>query len=411
MRFSSVSFQTSGSTDTITSSSSADGDLDHQGSSYHSKGDHSGIQYSNLLDDDDSGIVMRTNSQSSLDRTKFESSYQYKVDSESLGSLSEQKFPPPRPAPRRSVTSNSGPNVEDRLIGAREIARERPKPAPRKLSFENSSPNAYGSNKQSNSNNESLIDFDATTPPNNAFSLVDQFDQLDASGDYVLLRHPKTVGNPGGGWESGSKRNSVSRTPAMKLGQNETPKRPSIRRERSPLSPDDSPQTSLLDFDPLSTNSFSQHSSASSVAQSTNEVKNKTIDQSDSLLKDWDIKHLASVTNTQNPPVHRASYMYGQHPTPPPRQPVSRMTQQFYTPQPNMTQRQTGSALGFHNPMSQLHSPAPQVPPRPKHRPSPGNTNSQSTIQSNDPFADLLNLNQSGPQTTSPNAASWETFN
>ena len=406
-------FQTSGSTDTITSSSSADGELDMP-----DKGDNSGMLYTHLLDDDDSGIVMRTNSQTSLDRSKYESSYQYRTDGDSTGpgTFSEQKFPPPRPIPRRSITPNVAPSVDDRLIGQHDIARDRPKPAPRKLSFGNSTPDARGDNRQSIAN-DSLIEFDAKPRHGDVFNLVDQFEQLDGSGDYVLLRQPKTMGSQAENWDGGNKRSSISRTPAMKLGQNQTPKRPSIRKERSPMSPDDSPQggSSLLDFDPLASNSYSQQTSSSN--QFTTENKNTKVDESDSLLKDWDINQLASVTNinTPNTSINRTSFMYGQHPTPPPRQPITgTMTQQFYTPQPNMMHRQTGSALGFNNPLSQIPGSAPQVPPRPRSRISPSNTgngNSQIVNQSSDPFSDLLNLNQSTQQTSPQKATSWETFN
>lgn len=409
-RFDTV-FQTSGSCDTITSSSSAEGDLDPHGSPYLSgsahRGDNSAIQYSNLLDDDDSGIVIRTNSQSSLDKTKFESSYQYKSETESSKSVSEQNLPPPRPAPRKSVTPSAGSAVEDKLIGHRPVARERPKPAPRRLSYEQQTAGPFGDNRPTTVN-EPLIDFGANT--NVKSSLVEQFDNLDASGDYVYLKQTKPMTNQNENWDHGNKRYSISRTPAMKYGQNETPKRPSIRRERSPISPDESPNGSFLDFDPLASNQKTRHTAV--VESKTETVKT---DQSDSLLKDWDIGQLTSVINTPKNQPNRASYVYG-HPTPPPRQTISPgMTQQFYTPQPAaMTHRQTGShssALGFHNPVSSMHSPVPQVPPRPKNRPSPGTAGAQTVNKSDDPFADLLNLNQSSSAKTPQSSVSWETFN
>lgn len=411
-----IYFQTCDSTDTITSSSSTDGDLDQTDSYYLSgqsqqKGDNFSVQYTNLLEDSDSGIVMRSNSQSSLDRTRFESGYHNKSESE-FTAMSEQKLPPPRPAPRRSITPNTGPANEDRLITSRPAARERPKPAPRKLSFENQAPQPSGDNRSASSF-ENLIDFSANNAENEQLDLVDEFEQLNSSGDYVLLRQPKTSNSH---LEIGSKRYSISRTPAMKLGQNETPKRPSIRRERSPVSPDDSPQSgsSLLDFDPLASKLFNQETKTPSVSQSRTESGTNKPDQSDSLLKDWDIGQLTNISNTQNRAVNQSGYRYG-HPTPPARQPITTgMTNQFYTPQPQMANRSTGSpnALGFNNQVAQMHSSAPQVPPRPhKNRAGLQNTNTPAANQSNDPFADLLNLSQPKPQSSTQKTASWETFN
>lgn len=434
-------FQAGDSTDTLTSSSSVDVDLDHRdvtdvrgGMTFTSHVDGLSSGYTHLLEDDDSGIVVRTNSQTSLDQQRFDSKFEVKFDSNfspagsgtgagvgshgAVDTQTAQRLPTPTPrgGARKSVSPavTGSPVIADRII--RPVgARERPKPAPRRMSMENQAgpvpaprtPDMCGNSEDALIN----LDTDVGSQSRAGYDIVSEFSNLDASGDYVRLREDAVKA------DSVDRRSSINRTPAIKLGQNETPKRPSIRRERSPVSPNDSGHSSFLDFDPLScpnTPNQSQHSASSlqtSTAATTSHEHNE-----DSLLKDWHIGHFTNVNTTPPKPNTQSAYMYSHHPTPPPRanplqpQPMA----QFYSPQTtHMASRQTvGPSVGFNNPLSQFHKP-PQVPPKPTNRNSLLGPSSQSATgmvvnQSNDPFADLLNMNQS-TQSQQP-AQNWETF-
>jgi hypothetical protein len=236
---------------------------------------------------------------------------------------------------------------------------------------------------------------------------------MGPAGDYVLLREPLASKMDD---SSFNRRSSVTRTPAIKLGQNETPKRPSVRREPSPITPEKSPQTgSVLDFDPLY-NSSSTPSRQQTVSQSS--VKVEQTDDEDSLLKDWNIGGLTGFSNTPKQTLNQSGLSYSQ-PTPPPRQPINPNTPKYYTPQPYMSNTQ--STLGLQYSPSNTKIP-PSVPPRPKRQ---ANTvggqgfkelfkaqSTSDTRNQSDPFADLISLDQSGSQkTSSSQSASWETFN
>lgn len=404
----SVYLQTSDSSGTITSTSSMenDGDPDKDGG-YKMKGDKSALFYSALLEDDDSGIVMRTSSHTSLDQYKGDNTPSFSSDSSKV-----DKLPPPKPLPRKSM-SPSVVTVDDKLIRP----RERPQPAPRKHSFGSSETKPCG---------DVLIDLDAKTPENEIADLSDDFNGMNSAGDYVLLREPKSNKS----YETAENRRiSITRTPALKLGQDETPKRPSIRRERSPITPEEpkAPGT-ILDFDPL----FDSGSSTSVTQNNSNASDgNQQIDDSDSLLKDWNIGGLTALGQSSKQNLSQTNYSYGT-PTIPPRKPTNTGMQRFYTPQPYMTNTQTASSsVGFQNPMSQPRQ-TPHVAPRPKSRQNmgsgqqsakclfPSQTSATKSANQSDPFAGLVSLNQS-ENTKSANQSSsnmgsqpgsnWETFN
>ena len=385
------------------------------------KGDNSAISYTNLMNDDDSGIVMRTDSQSSLDRNRFESGAKYEKTpmSQSMNITLDTKppprpapvgsdtgLPPPRPAPRKSMSPNVGA-IEDHVIRSSGLSRERPKPAPRKQSFDRNLPKPCG---------DTLIDFGAKTAGQNVQDLSGDLDALNMgpAGDYVLLREPLASKVDD---SSFNRRSSVTRTPAMKLGQNETPKRPSVRREPSPVSPEKSPQTgSMLDFDPLYYDSSSTPSSQQTVNQSN--VKVDQSDNDDSLLKDWNIGGLTGFSNTTKQNLHQSSVGYSQ-PTPPPRQPINPNAPKFFTPQPYMSNTQ--SPVGFQYSSASTKNP-PSVPPRPKKHPNTERgqgvksslfkaQSASETRNQSDPFADLVSLDQPSAQQSPSQNTSWETFN
>jgi hypothetical protein len=265
---------------------------------------------------------------------------------------------------------------------------------------------------------DSLIDFGQKSIEGE--KLANELDELSlqSSGDYVLLKEPET---PKFGDNNGSnRRSSITRTPVIKYGQNETPKRPSIRRERSPITPDEftGKSNSLLDFDPL-LNTSNEHNVTQSV-----EVK-AVSDNDDSLLKDWDIGGLVNLQ--QNLTQNQSSFTANQsaNPVPPPRHrthPIRHrnVSTDFFSPQPFMTGAHSSfSPVGFQNPGSLPAKITPSVTPKPKPRTSTGEpgartqlfpTQAESTDTGNqsDPFADLVNLNQPAQQRASAN---WETFN
>lgn len=414
-------FQSSGSSGTITSTSSLENETDHAsiirvndgGDPSKHKGDSSGISYTNLLNDDDSGIVVRTDSQSSLDRTKLDSNFQsekgtlpvsrntsteYDLPPPRPAPLkSNVRLPPPRPAPRKSMSPNIAA-AEDHVIRLAVIGRERPQPMPRKQSFERNLPKPCG---------DSLIDLDSKTAGKNVDNLSNEFDSLNMNqaGDYVLLREPKTVDT------SNNRRSSISRTPAMKLNQNETPKRPSIRRERSPVSPDEPPKTGLLDFDPL----FDPSSSPSQQTGSQSGIKEQQTDSDDSLLKEWDLGGLTGFSNTPKQNLNQTNFSYT-----PPKHSVNSGTHRFYTPQPYMANTHSvPTGVAFLNPHHHSKTP-PSLPPKPRTRLSTGGQEFKAslfqtqsaleTVNQSDPFADLVKLDQSGTPKTSTQKT-WETFN
>ncbi|XP_052789027.1 DENN domain-containing protein 1B-like isoform X10 [Mya arenaria] len=446
-----IYLQSGESSDTLTSSSSVEGDLLHHNipsadrNIDHSptpKGDNS--IYTHLIEDDDSGIVMRTGSQSSLEQMKLDAKFETKFESNytahgkgSSGSLHDSKedqkppIAPPRPHHvRKSVSPNvtNSPAMGDRLIRPG-MARERPKPAPRRLSMENqglptpqprkdvpASPIAGG---------DALIDFNVGSS-GGGYDIATEFSNVDAAGDYVLLKEPTQVAKDHvDGVQRDPRRGSISRTPAVKYGQNNTPKRPSIRRGQSPISPGDPNQSSsLLDFDPL-LDSFSETKKQEIPRNQSGGSINSNIpnESEDSLLKVWDIGHLTNLsTNTPNKPSTQSTFVYGHQPTPSPRnQPISR----FYSPQAQpMTNRQTVHyPIGFQNTNSNLNrEPTPQIPSKTANRNSYVGLSSQSASagslgnQSKDPFADLLSLNQSetgtsiSQQEKPQKASAWETF-
>ncbi|XP_052219677.1 DENN domain-containing protein 1A-like isoform X3 [Dreissena polymorpha] len=433
-------------------SSSTDGDLDGGGGpdAYSPfKGDNS--MYSQLLDDDDSGIVMRTSSQTSLEQSKpdfgkFENNWKPNVTSESQSYGTEEiNQRPPLPAPRKSlsgvgstqVLSSSGTGstpVSDRLIGRHVAARERPKPLPRRQSVDSkdhgdtSTDDAKVKNLPNNSG-DNLITLKATdpvTPKPDLFDLESEFSNLKSSGDYVVLREPKVSRRIS---TDADKRASVSRSPALKLGQDETPKRPSVRRDRSPVSPmDPLPQTSVLDFDPLLD---SQAALPSSQGDATKPILT-TDNNSDSLLHDWHIGHLSTNLSSNSPVKTHSrsspSFPYGQYASRPPRpQPMNAPTiPQFYSPRPNSIPSQqwhlVNAPMGTQTPLP-LSQSRPHVPARPVTKPDftrQMNKSSAAVNQSGagnqykDPFADLINItqstsaNQSAKQPQKQN--SWETF-
>ncbi|KAL4218820.1 DENN domain-containing protein [Mactra antiquata] len=388
----------SDSSGTITSTSSLEieGEPDANGG-YRLKGDKSVLFYSALLEDDDSGIVMRTSSHTSLDQFKGESTQPSSSDKV------DAKLPPPKPLPRRPSPNVVG--VEDKLVKS----RERPQPAPRKHSFGSSGPKPSG---------DSLIDFGPKTPENDIADLSDDFSGMNSAGDYVLLREPKS--NRVNDNTAENRRISISRTPALKLGQDETPKRPSIRRERSPITPEEQKGPSaMLDFDPLFDSSSSSYTTPKT---SNNSDQYKQNDNGDSLLKEWNIGDLTALGQTPKENISQSSYNYPA-PTPPPRQRMNVGMPQFYTPQPYMTKTQTVTgSVGFQNPMSQPKT-APNIAPRPNTRQSGRElgvksclfpSQSPSTISSNqsDPFGDLISVQNTGTSSTAkPASSNWETFN
>ena len=242
---------------------------------------------------------------------------------------------------------------------------------------------------------------------------------LNSAGDYVKLRETPIRQNT-------NNRRSISRTPAMKLPADITPKRPSIRRERSPISPDEE-ERGMSAFDPLWGDSSpvmqlqrtEEKGSLSSVI--TTSPPNSS---SDSLLKNWEIGHLTPGVN-----VSPSNFDYSkQTSTSPsiPGQNIVQKTAAFFSPQPYSVQRNfMNSSLNAGSITSSREHPAPQIPPRPKNRPyssvftSPGVSSSDilqpssmgqdKTPEKSDPFGDLVNLNKerTSPQ---PKKSSWETF-
>ena len=405
-------FQPSDSSGTITSESSTDiGEeqgtiryMDDQGSGSLTNRDSAYISYTNLLDDDDSGIVMRSGSQTSLDKTRSESNIRPELPSKNsrlVGSSSDSKLPPPRPAPRSSVSPNTG-NIGDRLIKPTTI-RERPQPAPRRHSLEKAT-------EQSNVDNM-LINLETPSEEKKQLSLTAQFDSVEVGGEYVTLRQSGIAQSR----HFENRRSSITRSPAIKLQSTEAPKRPTVRRERSPVSADeDSPQTgSIIDFDPLCDQSGSPDLSQRTVAQSS---VHSDSNNSSSLLMDWNINDLTSMTNTPS----QSSYPYG-YSTPPSRMPMTMNNlNNFYTP-PEQYPQPTRVSLNFQNALGSVNTrtPTPIVPPRRRGRPSmgvpgsqghflpPKSNESQERVNNTDPFSELVNLTQ---PSTQPTQSTWQTF-
>lgn len=353
------------------------------------------ILYTTLLEDDDSGIVVRAGSQSSLDTSNRDLSANVPCDRERVilrtVGHNEQSMAPPIPAPRKSA-SPSLTIAGDKLITS-DSRRPRPQPLPRRASLDK---------KVIEDTNRSLINLGSPTD-NLDMNISGQFHQLTGSGDYVVLREPKTNQSN----ITPNRRSSVSRTPAMKLQQSETPKRPTVRREQSPDDP-------MLDFDPL----FNKNNSSSSL-QNNRQIND--CDSSDSLLKDWNLSGLQA--GSQSSPMamtHTVGQSVGgQYPCPAPRHSILLNN---YNPSgsyglPNKPNVQI--PLTYQNAIHSAVTPPPVPPKVPLPKPSytsssrlsqttlhPGNQgNSQS-----DPFADLVSLNTSSTSSSSPAKPNWETF-
>lgn len=386
------------------------------------------ISYQSLLDDDDSGIVL-TASQSSIDKTQESSSSSTSV--KSAGNI-----PPPRPPPRRSRSPKMERKIEDRLVigqksSVSKIPQVKRELEDKKFSSETNVINRRRSLKLATQseddlliNLDPLVDSGGDNKPlflDSVDSLASAFEttELNPSGDYVKLRETPVKQNNGN-------RRSISRTPAMKLPPDFTPKRPSIRRERSPISPDEE-EKGISAFDPLwggnspamQLTATEQKGSLSSVITTSPPTSN-----SDSLLKSWEIQHLTPGRNGQS-----SGFDYSK-----PATNISPVpgygfinTSPFFSPQPYVQQN-----LNPHvNPVTapSIHKSHPQTPPRPKDRPltqsglmfqspqssslrnilQPQAMSSDNIVEKSDPFADLLTLNKerSSPQ---PQQSQWEKF-
>ena len=248
-------------------------------------------------------------------------------------------------------------------------------------------------------------------------SVTADFDSkgLQSSGDYVQLRETPIRQNA-------NNRRSINRTPAIKLPPDVTPKRPSIRRERSPISPDEE-EKGISAFDPLwgqdsptmQLTATQEKGSLSSVITTSPPNSNSN---SDSLLKSWDISHLT--TNVQSP-----GFDFNQSTSViPPAHGPGFNTLPYFSPQPfvqrNLMNPQIHSVT---TPVK--HNSPPQVPPRPKNRPlsqtgslfqspsgsllQPQSKSSENLADKSDPFADLVSLNK---ERTSPQQkqSQWEQF-
>ena len=368
------------------------------------------ISYHSLLNDDDSGIVL-TASQTSIDKNLEPSS-----SNTSVNTVTD--IQPPQPAPRKSkspqiVTKNT---IQDRLVLGQKTSSHVSALTQQQKSVESTT----------QAIDELLINLDTPVDSGGdnkalfpeSIDPLSSFDQksLDSAGDYVKLRENPIRQNSGN-------RRSISRTPAMKLPSDVTPKRPSIRRERSPISPDEE-EKGISAFDPL------WDSDTSPVMQLTAKVEKGSLSSiittspptsnSDSLLKTWEIGHLTPGTN-----IPLSNFDYSQ-----PNSTVPTISGQgfnataYFSPQPYVQRNLINSPLSTGNTPSHKHPP--QLPPRPKNRPhsgvfpspqitsssgilQPQSMSGQDTSEKSDPFADLVNLNKerTSPQ---PKKSQWETF-
>ena len=409
-------FQNSDSSGTINSSDSSvineHHQVDDRESSLETK-KTSFVSYQSLIDDDDSGIVL-TVSQTSIDKTLESSGSNTSVNTVSV-------IPPPRPPPRRSRSPQTGRKMDEKLgLGQKTpdktvIRRRRSLELATKgvddLLINLDTPvDASGDNK--------------AIVPDSVDSLTAAFDRKDlkSGGDYVKLRDMPVREN------AGNRRSSITRTPAMKLPPDVTPHRPSIRRERSPISPDEE-EKGISAFDPLwgdnsptmQLTTTEEKGSLSSVITTSPQSSN-----SDSLLKSWGIHHFTPGTNVQSSgidygksasaiqPVHGQSYIN---------------TSPYFSPQPYVQRNLMNTQINPVNAPTMHKSSPPLPPPRPINRPlsqtgsgfpspqlssvsgilQPQSRSSEDLTDKSDPFADLVSLNKerTSPQ---PKQSQWEKF-
>lgn len=371
------------------------------------------MSYQSLLDDDDSGIVL-TASQTSIDKT-LESS----CSNTSVNIVSP--LPPPRPPPRKSRSPQTVKKIDDRLV----LGQKTPDKAVlsrRRRSLEL----ATQGGGDLLINLDTPLDSGGDNKPifsESADSLTAAFDpkSLSSAGDYVKLRDTPIRQNSGN-------RRSINRTPAMKLPANITPNRPSIRRERSPISPDEE-EKGISAFDPLwgdnsptmQLTTTVEKGSLSSVITTSPPSSN-----SDSLLKSWEIHHLTPGTNIQS-----SSFDYGKSSSAVQSVPGQGFinTSPYFSPQPYVQRNLMNTPINPVNTPTIQHKSSPQIPPRPKNRPlsqtgsmfpspqvgsssgilQPQYKSSENLTEKSDPFADLVSLNKerTSPQ---PKQSQWEQF-
>ena len=422
-------FQNSDSSDTMTSSDSSLDDNEHRNLQFideHEAKKESFVSYQNLLDDDDSGIVL-TASHSSIDRTLELSG--------SSTSMKSVNIPPPRPPPRKSRSPQTERKIEDRLVIGRKSASNSPKVSrnveDRLILEQKSSDVAWTSRKRRSLelatkemedlliNLDPVMDSRGDNKPmftDSMDSITAEFDSkgLQSAGDYVKLRETPVKQN------INNRRSSINRTPAIKLPPDVTPKRPSVRRERSPISPDEE-EKGISAFDPLwgqdsptmQLTATKEKGSLSSVITTSPPNSN-----SDSLLKSWDISQLTTNIQSSGFDFNKSTSAI------PPAPGQGFNTSPYFSPQPFVQRNMMSTQIHSVNTPVKHNSP-PQIPPRPKNRPlsqtglmfqspqgsllQPQSTSSENLADKSDPFADLVSLNKerTSPQ---PKQSRWEQF-
>ena len=346
-------------------------------------------------------------------------------------------IPPPRPLPRKSRSPQTERKIEDRLLIGQKSASNSPQISrnveDRLIMGQQSSETAWTSRKRRSLelatkemedlliNLDPIVDSGGDNKPmftDSLDSVTAAFDSkgLQSAGDYVKLRETPVRQN------NGNRRSSINRTPAMKLPADITPKRPSIRRERSPVSPDEE-EKGISAFDPLwADNSPTMQLTATKEKGSLSSVitTSPPDSNSDSLLKSWDISHLTPGTNVQS-----SGFDYNKSTSAIPPLPGQGFnTAPYFSPQPYVQRNLMSTQVHTVNtPVS--HKSSPQIPPRPKNRPlsqtglmfqspqggilQPKSTSSENLADKSDPFADLVSLNKerTSPQ---PKHSQWEKF-
>lgn len=367
------------------------------------------ISYQSLLDDDDSGIVL-TASQTSIDKTESSSS--------NTNFYAVTIVPPPRPPPRKSKSPKG-------------VRRNDDSPTHRQKTSDSDLPNRQRRSLElaTQGSGDLLINLDTPVGSggdnkpivSESFeSLTSAFDAqgLNSAGDYVKLRDTPVR-------QDSANRRSINRTPAVKLPPHVTPNRPSIRREQSPVSPDEG-EKDVSVFDPLWGNSSpSMHLTTTVEKGSLSSVitTSPQTSHSDSLLKSWEIHHLTPGTNIQS-----LSYDYGQSGS------AVQLPGQGYTntslylsPQPFIQRTVVNTPIKPVNAPTVLKS-LPHIPPRPENRPpsqsglmftpqlsscgsilKPQSSSSENLSEKADPFADLVSLNRESTS-RQPKQSEWEQF-